>query len=143
MRNYKNIDCVIINNREIHHEMRDRSTETELLMRSLSIQQNIKNLIVTKGSEGAVIYNKKNKKFNFCEAFADTVVDKIGTGDAMLSIISLCLKTKMNNELSLLLSSLAAAQSIETIGNKETIDKTKILKTIEPVSYTHLRAHET
>ena len=131
MRNYKNIDCVIINNREIHHEMRDRSTETELLMKRLSIQQNIKNLIVTKGSEGAVIYNKKNKKFNFCEAFADTVVDKIGTGDAMLSIISLCLKTKMNNELSLLLSSLAAAQSIETIGNKETIDKTKILKTIE------------
>ena len=46
----------------------------------------------------------------------------------MLSIIALCLKSGLTNELALLISSLAAAQSTETIGNKESTNKIKILK---------------
>jgi rfaE bifunctional protein kinase chain/domain/rfaE bifunctional protein nucleotidyltransferase chain/domain len=133
MRNYKSLDCVIINNREIHHEMRDRNTKTEFLMKKLSFQQKIDNLIVTRGSEGALLYNKKDNKFNISEAFARNVIDKIGAGDAMLSIIALCLKNGFKKDLALLLGSLAAAQSTETVGNKETVDKTKILKTLEHI----------
>ena len=58
-------------------------------------------------------------------------MDKIGAGDAMLSIIALCLKNGFTKDLALLIGSLAAAQSTETIGNKETVSKTKILKTLE------------
>ena len=131
MRNYKNVDCVIVNEREIQHEMRDRNNKTEFLMKKLSLQQKIKNMIVTRGKEGALIYNKKDNKFNSCAAFAETAVDKIGAGDAMLSIASLCLKNKFSDELTLLLGSLAAAQSTETIGNKNSVNKIKILKTLE------------
>ena len=133
MRNYKNVDCVIINEKEIRHETRDRNSKIEDLMKSLTDQQNIKNLIVTQGSSGSVLYNKKDKKFNSCEAYAKTSVDKIGAGDAMLSIIALCLKSKFNGELALLAASLAAAHSIETIGNKEAINKTQILKTLDNI----------
>ena len=131
MRNYKNVDCVIVNEREIQHEMRDRNNKTEFLMKKLSLQQKIKNMIVTRGKKGALIYNKKDNKFNSCAAFAETAVDKIGAGDAMLSIASLCLKNKFSDELTLLLGSLAAAQSTETIGNKNSVNKIKILKTLE------------
>ena len=133
MRNYKNVDCVIINEKEIRHETRDRNSKIEDLMKSLADQQNIKNLIVTQGSSGSVLYNKKDKKFNSCEAYAKTSVDKIGAGDAMLSIIALCLKSKFNGELALLAASLAAAHSVETIGNKEAINKTQILKTLDNI----------
>ena len=133
MRNYKNVDCVIINEKEIRHETRDRNSKIEDLMKSLTDQQNIKNLIVTQGSSGSVLYNKKDKKFNSCEAYAKTSVDKIGAGDAMLSIIALCLKSKFNGELALLAASLAAAHSVETIGNKEAINKTQILKTLDNI----------
>ena len=133
MRNYKNVDCVIINEKEIRHETRDRNSKIEDLMKSLADQQNIKNLIVTQGSSGSVLYNKKDKKFNSCEAYAKTSVDKIGAGDAMLSIIALCLKSKFNGELALLAASLAAAHSVETIGNKKAINKTQILKTLDNI----------
>ena len=133
MRNYKNVDCVIINEKEIRHETRDRNSKIEDLMKSLTDQQNIKNLIVTRGISGSVLYNKKDKKFNSCEAYAKTSVDKIGAGDAMLSIIALCLKSKFNGELALLAASLAAAHSVETIGNKEAINKTQILKTLDNI----------
>ena len=133
MRKYKNIDCVIINEKEIRHELRDRNGTINDLMKRLSYEQNIKNLVVTHGTKGSTLYNKKNKKFILCDAYARTSVDKIGAGDAMLSIIALCLKCGLNRDLALLISSLAAAQSVMTIGNKETINKTKILKSLKNI----------
>ena len=50
----------------------------------------------------------------------------------MLSVIGLCLKSKLI-VISLLISSLAAAQSVGSIGNKNTIKKLKILKTLESI----------
>ena len=115
----------------MHYEMRDKNNTTESLMKKLSDHQKIKNLVVTKGSSGALIYNKNKNKFDFCKAYANNIVDRVGAGDAMLSIIALCLKSGLTNELALLISSLAAAQSTETIGNKESTNKIKILKVLE------------
>ena len=137
MRNYKNINCVIINENEIRHEMRNRNDKLETLMRRLSFKHNIENLIVTKGAQGSILYNKKNKKINYCGAYAKVVVDKIGAGDAMLSIVALCLKCGFDRDLALIIASLAAAQSVETIGNKESINKTQILKTLEKENLTN------
>ena len=133
MRNYKKIDCVIINEKEIRHELRDRNGTINDLMKRLSQEQNIKNLVVTRGTRGSVLYNKKNRKFIMCDAYARTSIDKIGAGDAMLSAISLCLKCGLHKDLSLLIASLAAAQSVMTIGNKETINKDKILKSLKNI----------
>ncbi|MDP7197294.1 MAG: transposase, partial [SAR202 cluster bacterium] len=60
-------------------------------------------------------------------------VDNIGAGDAMLSIIALCLKCGFDRDLALLIASLAAAQSVEIIGNKEAVNKTQIIKTLENI----------
>ena len=87
-------------------------------MKKISFAQKKNNLIVTRGKEGALSYNKSKGKYNYCQAFANTVVDKIGAGDAMLSLIALCLKSKLSSELSLLIASLAAAQSTDIIGNE-------------------------
>ena len=133
MRNYRNIDCVIINEKEIRHELRDRNGAINNLMKKLSHEQNIKNLVVTRGTRGSVLYNKKNRKFIMCDAYARTSIDKIGAGDAMLSAIALCLKHGLHKDLSLLIASLAAAQSVMTIGNKETINKDKILKSLKNI----------
>ena len=76
-----------------------------------------------------MLYSKK--KFVECSAFAETPIDKIGSGDAMLSLMSLFFKSKLTWELSLLVGSLAAAQSTKTIGNKESVNKEKILKSLE------------
>ena len=76
---------------------------------------------------------KKTNKFYFTEAFSKNALDKIGAGDAMLSIMSICLYNKVDINLSLLISSLAAAQSVNTIGNKESISKVKLLKELEHI----------
>ena len=113
--------------------MRDKISKLENLMKKLSIDKNIKNLIVTKGESGSILYNKKINKFFYADAFARKVVDKIGAGDTMLSLIGPCLKTKVDYETTLLIGSLAAAYSVETIGNKDTIDKINFLKTLDNI----------
>jgi len=133
MRNYKNVDCVIINETEMKQELRDRNGKNEVLMKRFCHEQNIKNLVVTRGNQGSLLYNKKDKKFNYSEAYASTAIDKIGAGDAMLSIIALCLKHGLSKDLSLFIGSLAGAQSVSTIGNKDAINKIQILKFVENI----------
>jgi len=131
IRNYKNFNTLIINEKEIRHEIRDKASKLEILMRNLAKEKNIMNLIVTTGSSGSILYNKRNNKFYYADAYAHKIVDKIGAGDTMLSLIGPCLKSNVDSDITLLISSLAAAQSVETIGNKYTIGKIKILKTLE------------
>ena len=63
MRNYKNISCVIINQKELEMEFREKSKNLNDLIKKLALKNNISNLIVTQGSKGAVLYDKK--KINF------------------------------------------------------------------------------
>lgn len=131
MRNYKNISCVIINQKELEMEFREKSKNLNDLVKKLALKNNISNLIVTQGSKGAVLYDKKKNKFYKSPAFATQVTDKIGAGDAFLSLSSILLKAKEKKELALLMGSLAAAQSTESLGNKSSISKIKILKSLE------------
>jgi len=131
---YKNIDCVVMNENELRHELRNKSDKTNLLTKQLSQINNIKNLIITKGLEGAILYNSKKNKFYTCPAFASNVVDKVGAGDTMLSIISLLLNKKFESVISLFLSSIAAAFTVEEMSNKVPISKIKLLKYLNHIT---------
>jgi sugar/nucleoside kinase (ribokinase family) len=65
-----------------------------------------------------------------CPGFAIEVVDKIGAGDALLALLSVSLYSKIEDDLSLFIASIAAAQSVESIGNSSPVNKAKLLKTI-------------
>ena len=129
--NYKNIETVVINEMEMRLEMRDRYSSIKTLLKKLSSKLNIKNLIVTRGNNGSILYRMEDNKYINCPAFAGKVIDKIGAGDAMISIVSIALSSKINKKIALLMGSLAAAQSVESIGNSKKVDKKLMLKVID------------
>ena len=133
MNNYRDIDCAIINETELRHELRDRKSSVENLMKKLSKKLQAKMLVVTRGNSGAKLFELDKNTFHQCPAFAVKVVDKIGAGDAMLALISCSLKRGFDADLSLFIGSLAAAQSVETIGNSTPVNKMKLLKTISHI----------
>lgn len=133
MKNYEKFNTLIINEREIRHELRDKTGQLNDLIKKLSKDRSVENLVVTKGSSGSILYNKKLNKFFTSEAYAKKVIDKIGAGDTMLAIIALCLQLKMNTNLSLLISSLAAAQSVGSLANEIKLDQIQMLKTLENI----------
>jgi rfaE bifunctional protein kinase chain/domain/rfaE bifunctional protein nucleotidyltransferase chain/domain len=131
LENYYNVDFMIINENELNHEMRSQSTKIHKLIKSLSEKLKIKFLAVTRGSLGVILYNRSLNSFYYSEAYADRIVDKVGAGDTMLSILSLCLYKKIDPNLSLLISSFCAAQSVKSIGNKFSVDKSILLKDLQ------------
>ena len=131
LRNYKNIDFLIINENEIRHEMRSKSDKLKELIKNLAKNQKIKYVAVTRGILGSIFYDNKNNKFYETDAFEKNVKDKIGAGDAMLSISSLCLASKIDFELSMLISSLCAAQNVKIYANERPIEKKNLIKDLE------------
>ncbi len=131
LKNYKNINFVIINERELRHEFRDRNGNLKILIKNFCKKQKIQDLIVTRGSLGAILYNKSENSFYHCPAFADKVLDKVGSGDTMLTQSSMTLTNSKDRNLSLLLGSLAAAEAVKNFGNKNTITKENFLKSIQ------------
>ena len=130
MNNYRDMDCAIINETELRHELRDRDNSLEILMKQLAESLQSKNLVVTQGNLGATLYVSENEDFHHCPAFAAKVVDKIGAGDAMLALLSCSLKSGFEPDLALFIGSLAAAQSVETMGNSTPVNKLQLLKTL-------------
>lgn len=127
---YSTINSIIINENEIRQELRDKTTDIKKLAKYLIKNKKIKNLIITRGSEGAILMDKKFRCYS-CPGFANKSIDKVGAGDAMLSIASLGLKLKLDPLLVLFLSSIAAAILVESMGNKEHVTFQKLDRIIE------------
>ena len=129
IRKYKDINCLIINETELRHEMRQREGDSHKLASKLKKSINAKYISVTRGKDGAFLLNNNNKPI-LCPGFATQVVDKIGSGDALLALLSIGLYSELESDLSLFLASIAAGQSVETLGNSIPVSKIILLKTI-------------
>ena len=127
---YHGVNSIIINENEIRQELRDNESDIKILAKTLLKNKKIDNLIITRGSDGAILMNKDYKVFS-CPGFALKSIDKVGAGDAMLSIASLGLKLKLDPEIILFISSLAAAISVESVGNKEHVTYQKLDRILE------------
>ena len=130
---YVNANCIIINESELRHELRSKDASVNDLIKKMSKKLKVSKIVVTRGHDGCTIFDSKKNSFTTCPAFATKVIDKIGSGDAMLALLSLGLKNNFDNHFNIFVSSLAAAQSVETIGNSERVKKVNILKTIKHI----------
>ena len=122
IRKYKDINCLIINETELRHEMRQREGDIQKIAATLKGLINANYITVTKGKSGVFLLNARRLPV-ICPGFATQVVDKIGSGDALLALLSVCLYNNFDENLSLFIGSLAAAQSVETIGNSKSVNK--------------------
>lgn len=128
---YRNSDIIVINETELRHEMKDREGKLDYLIKKLSHLIKAKYLVVTSGKSGVKLYDSKNNVFHHCPAFANKVIDKVGAGDTLLAVISILLYNKCDIDVSLFVASVCAAESVESIGNSNTINLNYTLKRIE------------
>lgn len=126
---YRRIDALIINETELRYEMKSRYDQTESIAKKYLSNSNINYLVVTMGSQGSFMITKNNKIFR-CPAFASKIVDKVGAGDSMLSIISICLKLKIPEEVSLFLGAIIASYSLSNYSSEETVNIETLKRTI-------------
>ena len=120
-----------MNESELRFEMRDRETNPKSLIKIFAKKNMANFYLLTMGKKGAFIYNRKKSKFSFAPAFGKKIVDKVGAGDSMIPIISICLANKIDEDVALLLGSIFAAESIKFEANNYKLDKIKLIDTIK------------
>lgn len=127
--NYRRADYISLNEPELRLSAHDRTSSLEGIAADICQIMDCKHLSVTQGVKGLYFYSHNGASLQI-PAFATTSVDRIGAGDSYLSLSSLCMAKGYPPLLSGLIGSIAAAMSVQMIGNQEPIRKIPLCKFI-------------
>ena len=126
---YKKANYVCVHEGELRHDYRNRSDTVENLVRNLSNRISSNIIVITQGTKGSLSFD--NSEIVRCPAFATKIVDRIGAGDTLLAITSLCFAACIPTDLTLFIGNLAAAEMVASIGTGMELNKINLLKSIE------------
>jgi len=126
---YKNVNYVCVHEGELRHDYRNRNDPVEHLIKNLSNRIRSDFILITQGTKGSLAFD--NNDYTSCPAYATKVVDRIGAGDTLLAITSLCFAAGIPKDLTLFIGNLAAAEMIASIGTGMKLNKINLLKSIE------------
>ena len=128
---YIGANFITINESDMRHELRNKTENRMPLIKTLSKKLKSKYTHVTSGEMGSVIYHGTSKEIISCPAFANKIMDKVGTGDSMLAILAISLFKKFDLKFSMFVSALVAAQNIQYMANKTSINKVNVIRALQ------------
>jgi sugar/nucleoside kinase (ribokinase family) len=86
-------------------------------------------VMVTLGKRGSAVY--RPDEYLESPALALRVVDRIGAGDAVFAITSLCAAKRMPADLLGFIGNVVGAQAVNIVGNSSSIERPAVFKTID------------
>tara|TARA_B100000315_G_scaffold277_1_gene272 strand:- start:1114 stop:2637 length:1524 start_codon:yes stop_codon:yes gene_type:complete len=128
---YHSADYICIHEGELRHDYRNRTDSVENLVKDLSAKIKTYIIVITCGKAGSLAY--MNNNFYYCPAYATKIVDRVGAGDTLLAITSLCFAAGVPADLTLFIGNLAAAQMVATTGTGMKLNKVNLIKYIESI----------
>ena len=127
---YPRADYVSISENELRLEARDRQGDLRQLVLDLSRRLGYQRIVVTRGKYGCLSYGKDDGLFEV-PGFAGQVVDRIGAGDALVSLTALCVAQGAPMEMVGFIGNVVGAQSVATVGHRQSIERVPMFKHIE------------
>ncbi len=87
-------------------------------------------MLITRGQQGCVCYHKGEGFFEI-PSFTNRIVDRIGAGDALLAVTSLCAAQAAPIEIIGFIGNVVGAQAVEIVGNRSAISSATVFGQIE------------
>jgi bifunctional ADP-heptose synthase (sugar kinase/adenylyltransferase) len=126
---YPRVDFACLHEGELRLDARDLHGDLHTIIEATATRLDIPTLLVTLGKAGTLLYNQ-NQGFSSCPALATAVVERVGAGDAVLSLASLGAMSQLPDMVINLLANLAGAQAVAVLGNSASIRKAQTLESI-------------
>ncbi|HAS88422.1 MAG TPA: cytidyltransferase, partial [Desulfovibrio sp.] len=126
---YPRMDFFSLAEHELRLETRDQINELRPLLIETGDRLKTKICLVTQGSRGCSLYNPASE-FVRIPSFQSNVVDRVGAGDALLSISSMAACMGLHEELVGFLGNIAGSLAVQIMGNDRAIDKQSMRKYI-------------
>lgn len=124
---YSKADYVSIAARELQLNYRQKHFSIPEQLERLINEFNYKSVLVTTGKSGAYICKQHETPYQV-PAFATSVVDRVGAGDAVLAITSLFAYLSAPAELVAFVGNVVGAEAVGIMGNKQSIEKVSFMK---------------
>jgi len=127
---YPKADYVCVHEGEVRLDQRRTRGELRPLVEQLAERMSSRSVMVTQGKTGTLHYRAGQ---GFCQtpSLAIKVVDRVGAGDSVLAISSLCEAARLPEDLVGFIANLVGAQAVNIVGNSTAIDKVGLYKAIE------------
>lgn len=126
---YKKADYVCIDEPEIRLAIGDRYGKLEQIILKVAGLLSCDKVTVTRGHLGAKTYDK-DKGFFDVPVFTDKIVDRIGAGDAFLSVTSPLVAAGNSMELTGFTGNAVGAIAVNIVGNRHSVDPVPLYKYI-------------
>ena len=127
---YPRADFVVLNGPELRIAAHDRNDSYENLAKVIMKRVGAKYLAVTLGSDGALLLDKNPETTHRIPILSTKVLDRVGAGDAFLSLAGLCLGGDLDSDIALFVGSAAAALDVQVVCNRESISPVNLYKYI-------------
>ncbi len=124
---YRRGDYACLAEHEMRLEMRDPSGELEPMLQNVGRRLGARQLVVTRGSRGCMI---RDGQSGICEVpgFSHKVVDRVGAGDAFLSVTSLASALGAPGQMLGFIGNVVGSRAVEIVGNQRSIDRQAVEK---------------
>ena len=119
---YPKADFVILAEHEIRLETRDLNGRLFPMMKKLSEQLSCRQLIVTRGKKGCMLFDRQGGLIQI-PSFAQNIVDRVGAGDAFFSISAIAAHLEIPEEILGFLGNVAGSLAVEIMGNQKPLQK--------------------
>jgi rfaE bifunctional protein kinase chain/domain len=127
---YPRADHVSMAENEIRLEARDRRGDLREIVLELVNRMGYGRVVVTRGSHGCLCYSQ-DEGFVEVPPVAEKVVDRIGAGDAFLSLTAPCAALGAPLEVLGFIGNAVGAEAVATVGNREAVAKEALRRRIE------------
>ena len=125
---YPRADFISLNEPEIRLAAHNRYSPLDQVIETIGARLNTPFVAVTRGTKGALLADRKGNSSFVVPALSTKVLDRVGAGDAFLSLAGLCLGGGLHPEIAAFIGSAAAALDVQIVCNREPVAPVALYK---------------
>jgi bifunctional ADP-heptose synthase (sugar kinase/adenylyltransferase) len=138
---YPRADYICLAQREFALETRTRRLSPEAMIRHVAESTCCSRIVMTQGKYGCIVHSAP-KDFRHTPALAVKVVDRVGAGDAVFCLSSLCVASGANDDVLGFIANVVGAQAVNIMGNQRSIERIPLYRHIECLLKVHSNDRE-
>ncbi len=127
---YRRADFISLSEKEIRLETRNPTGDLPPIVQRVADALHCPRVLVTRGAQGCLCYSH-DEGFFHVPGFAIRTVDRVGAGDAVFAIGSLCAALGVPIEVIGFVGNAVGTEAVGIVGNERFIEKAPLLKHVE------------
>jgi rfaE bifunctional protein kinase chain/domain/rfaE bifunctional protein nucleotidyltransferase chain/domain len=127
---YRRADFISLSEKEVRLETRKPTGDLRDIVRRVAGDLNCRQMLVTRGAKGSLCYGRDEGFFE-TPGFAIRTVDRVGAGDAVFAMGSICAAMGAPVQVIGFVGNAAGSEAVGIVGNQRFIERAPLLKHVE------------